>query len=66
MEGATNLIQKTLADHEAAILHELVPHPTVAEQVKSCIPPRPAPFQNLKSAYLQTKFIEENFPYVVS
>ena len=26
---------------------------------------QPSPFENLKSSYLQAKFIEENFPYVV-
>ena len=67
VEGATNLIQQSLAEYETKIHHLLLPHPSIAEQVKqSMSQQQTAPFAKLRSAYLQTKFVEENLPYVVS
>ena len=67
VEGATNLIQQSLAEFETKIQHLLVPHPSITEEVKhSMSQQQSAPFSNLRSAYLQNKFVEENFPYVVS
>jgi len=60
VEGATNLINRSIADHERAILCQLESYPSIAEQIKTSIPPYPVPLEKLKSAYLQTKFVEEN------
>jgi len=49
------------------IHHLLEPHPSVADEVKhSMSQQQSAPFANLRSAYLQNRFVEENFPYVVN
>ena len=66
VEGATNLIQQTLTDCATKVHQHLQPHPSIAEQVKNSFSQQPTPFSNLRSAYLQNKFVEENFPYVVS
>lgn len=67
VEGAANLIQQSVVEYETTVLRLLESHPSIAEQVKySMSQQQPAPFAKLSSAYLQTKFVEENFPYVVS
>lgn len=67
VEGASNLIQQTIAKHQRGVLELLKDHPTIAEEVKQ-LPSQQnlVPFAELKTAYLQSKFIEDNFPYVVS
>lgn len=65
MEGATNLIQQSVAEYKTSINQLL--EPSVAEQVeRSLSHQQSSPFANLRSAYLQTKFVQENFPYVIS
>ena len=64
VHGASTLVQKTLDGYRAAVFQE---DPSVSDKVNSSLPKNQLdPFIGLTSAYLQMKFIEEHFPYVVS
>ena len=65
MEGASDLIRRISENlHTAFCTQETCS--SVDGHIKDVIlRQQPSPFENLRSSYLQAKFIEENFAYVV-
>ena len=66
MEGASDLINRSVSESLNTAFHTLETCSSVDGHIKDVIlRQQSSPFENLRSSYLQAKFIEDNFPYVV-